>query len=174
VPGNEELIRKLTTTKILVAIGAVAAFGAAIATTLGYFVPDKSPEYGAELINHQQQLGNLIVLIYRNNQDEFEGYRKAKKIMPEARFKDIVLSALEEQQYKDAADSLIGFLDKVATCEKELLCRISNSQSTYDDVMYTSWFWLRPYVESSRGIYPARFGAILERRAIKKGSKTLY
>ena len=146
-------------------ITTALAIVASIATALTYFIPDKSNEYAQELILHQSNLSILIDEIYEDNKKEFFSYRDMDAKIAEKQFNNLVLNILKDKELKNKADLLIGFLDKIAACEADLFCKISNSEIKYDEIMYASWYWLRPYIVNSRKTYISGFGKKLEQRA---------
>lgn len=159
-------IDKASMRGIFIAIGALAAFSAAVATTLSYFAPDKSSEFLADRERHRSDLDNLVDEFLKENNDVFESYKDKKEKVPDALFKQMLLDFIKiDNKYKEDADSLVDYLNRVAGCEISWFCKISNVQHDYDELIYAGWFWFRPYILEARKTYVPGFGLALEKYA---------
>ena len=156
---------KMKLRKFLITLGAIAAFCAAIAATLDYIVPDKSSVYLTDLREHKDNLKYIVNLIYMSNREQFDLYKNKAVKMPDEQFKKIVIKALNDEDTKAKVDALVDYLDVVANCEFSVFCRVSNVDVGFDDIMYGSWYWLRPYIIEARKTYIPGFGTGLEKYA---------
>ena len=122
--------------EIFIGIAGLAAFSAAVAGALTYFVPDKSGEYSSSYSIQKENLSHLVDKIYWANEKEFEKYKVQGKKMPESKSDAIIISVMNESVNRKKADTLISFLDEVAQCDHDYFCKISNVEIKHIELRF--------------------------------------